>query len=222
MRMMALVMLALAAAAGGPAQGRELAGRLSAIPHPLTLSNEAISAEMTSDRLRLVSAKGTDLYSPAKGPGVDSAPRVTFAPQGDFIFSARVARPQAADYEGGALVVYADADRWVKLLFERLPDGANAVTSAVAGPVSDGSYHVRFAADVPAVWLKMARVGGSVLLYASEDGEKWQILRDIPLDEGTGLSVGFASQSPRGDRYEAVFSDIRFEARRLKDYWRGE
>lgn len=218
----AVAAIAIAAVAGIPAAAQELPGRLSAIPYPLTLSNTAVSADVAPDSLRLVSPKGSDLYSPAKGPPVDTAPRVTFTPAGDFILSARVSRPHAADFEGAALVVHAGAGRWAKLLFERLNEGANAITSSVADPVGDGSYHIRVAPDVPAMWLKVVRAGGSVLLYTSEDGKRWQILRDFPLAEDLPVSVGFASQSPYGQQYEAVFTDIRFEPRRYQDYWQGE
>ncbi|QAY77109.1 DUF1349 domain-containing protein [Sphingosinicella sp. BN140058] len=222
MRYGAVMVAALATAMAGPTSAEIRPERLSALPYALTLSNKAITAEITPDRLRLVAPKGSDLYSPAKGPPVDNAPRVTFAPKGDFILSAKVSRPEGSDYAGGALVAHAAGGRWVKLLFERLNASTNAVTSAVASPISDGSYHIRFPADAPALWLKMARAGGSLLLYSSQDGATWQILRDVPMDEAMPLSIGFAGQSPTGERYEAVFSNIRFEARKVKDYWQGK
>ena len=221
MRLVIVTALALAATVGSAAAAEPMSGRLAAIPYPLTLSKASSGAEVTPDALRLTSLKGGDLYSPAKGPRADTAPRVTFVPKGDFIFSARVARPHAADYEGGALVVYAGAERWVKLLFERINGTTNAVTSASAAPVSDGAYHIRVAPAVPAMWLKVARSGGSILLYTSTDGADWLILRDVPLDEAAPVTVGFASQSPLGERYDAAFSDIRFEARKVQDYWQG-
>jgi uncharacterized protein len=196
--------------------------RLRAIPFPLTLTGKAEAVEVSNDHLTLIAPKGSDLYSPANGPAANTAPRVTFAPKGDFIFSARVARPESGKYEGGALVIFASPDRWAKLLFERLDSASHAVTSSVAEPLSDNSYHLRLAASAPAVWLKVVRVGGSIMLYASEDGDDWQILRDFPLAADLPIQVGFASQSPNGERYAANFSDVRFQSQSLKDYWQGK
>lgn len=207
---------------GSPAAAEILKGRLRTIPFPLTLTGKAEAVEVSNDHLTLIAPQGSDLYSPANGPPANTAPRVTFSPKGDFIFSARVARPERGKYEGGALVVFAAPDRWAKVLFERLDPATHAVTSSVAGPLSDNSYHLRLAASAPAVWLKVVRVGGSVMLYASEDGDQWQILRDFPLAADLPVQVGFASQSPDGERYAAHFSDVQFQPRSLKDYWQGK
>lgn len=195
--------------------------RLSALPFALKLVGRADDVRIADDSLTLVAPKGSDLYAPADAPPKDTAPRVTFTPQGDFIFSARVARPENGKYEGGALIISASPNRWAKVLFERLNDTTHAVSSSVAAPVSDNSYHIRLPASAAAVWLKIVRIGESVMLYASEDGKQWQILRDFPLDRSAAVDVGFVSQSPNGDHFAARFSDIRYEAKSLKDYWQG-
>lgn len=210
----AVMVLAFPAAAG------ELTARIDAIPYALSLANPAVKAEVTKDKLVLVSPKGTDLYHSPRGESVATAPRVTFAPQGDFIFSARVDAAFGADYDGGALVVYSDDGYWLKFLFERINANEYAVTSSFASPVSDNSYHVR----VPAapVWLKIVRVDNTILLYMATDGKNWQILRDFAVDPARKLSVGFAAQAPLGESYTGTFSDIRFEAKKLTKYWSGE
>lgn len=195
--------------------------RLRTLPFALKLVGRADEVLVSEDSLTLVAPKGSDLFAPADAPPKDSAPRVTFTPQGDFIFSARVARPENGKYEGGALIIATSTDRWAKVLFERLNDTTHAVSSSVAAPVSDNAYHMRLPASAAAVWLKIVRVGGSVMLYASEDGSRWQILRDFPLSRSAAVEVGFVSQSPDGDHYAARFSDIHYEAKSLKDYWQG-
>lgn len=99
---------------------------------------------------------------------------MTFTPRGDFIFSARVARPEIGKYKGGALIISASPQHWAKVLLERLDDTTRAVSSSVAAPVSDNSYHMRLPASAAAIWFKIVRVGGSVMLYASEDGARWE------------------------------------------------
>ncbi len=206
--------------AKAPAPGI-LPERLSALPFALKLAGRADAVTVSEDGLTLVAPEGSDLYAPAGAPAKDTAPRVTFTPQGDFIFSARVARPEGGKYEGGALIISASPTEWAKVLFERLNDTTHAVSSSVAAPVSDNSYHMRLPASAAAVWLKIVRVGGSVMLYASEDGDRWEILRDFPLAASAAVEVGFVSQAPSGSHFAARFSDIRFEAKSLKDYWQG-
>lgn len=204
-----------------PVSDGVLPGRLSALPFALKLTGRAETVTVAGDSLTVVAPPGSDLYAPAGGPAKDTAPRVTFTPQGDFIFSARVTRPDKGKYEGGALIISASPDHWAKILFERLNDATHAVSSSVADPVSDNSYHMRLPASVAAVWLKIVRVGGSVMLYASEDGKRWEILRDFPLAASAAVDVGFVGQSPGGGPFAARFSDVHYQATSLKDYWQG-
>jgi uncharacterized protein len=203
-----------------PASAEELSARLDAVPYALSLANPAVKAEVSKDRVVLTAPKGTDLYRSAKGKSATNAPRITFAPQGDFIFSAKVDASFGADYDGGALVVYSDDGYWLKFLFERINATESAVTSSFASPVSDNSYHVRVPASP--VWLKVARADASLLLYMSHDGKSWQILRDFSIDPARKLEVGFASQAPLGESYKATFTDVRFEAKTITKYWSGE
>jgi uncharacterized protein len=215
-----LVLTALIVAMAFPAVAEPLKHRLDVIPYELDLANSATKVEVSGNKLVVVSPKGTDLYRSASGKVATNAPRVTFEPKGDFIFSAKVDAAFGADYDGGALVVYGDDGYWLKFLFERINAGESAVTSSFASPVSDNSYHVRVPAA--AVWLKIARVGNAILLYMSQDGKTWQILRDISVDPARRLSVGFAAQAPLGEAYTGAFTDIRFEAKTLTKYWSGE
>ena len=203
-----------------PATAEELSARLDAIPYALSLANPAVKAEVTKDKVVLTAPKGTDLYRSAKGKSAANAPRITFVPEGDFIFSARVDASFGADYDGGALVVYGDDGYWLKFLFERINANESAVTSSFASPATDNSYHVRVPAEP--VWMKIVRIERQLLLYTSLDGKAWQILRDFSIDPARKLEVGFASQAPLGESYTATFSDIRFEAKTLTKYWTGE
>lgn len=206
---------------GLPATAQELPERIDGLPYTLSLANPAVKTEIKAGKLTLVAPKGTDLYNSAKGQRVSNAPRVTFEPKGDFIFSAKVDAGFGADYDGGALVVFGDDGYWVKFLYERINANESAVTSSFATPVSDNSYHVRVPNTQP-VWLKIARLDRSMLLYMSQDGKTWQILRDFTIDPARQLAVGFASQAPLGDSYAGGFSDIRFEAKSIENYWQGE
>ncbi|HTM82038.1 DUF1349 domain-containing protein [Asticcacaulis sp.] len=205
-----------------PVMAEPVAGRLNALPQALTLDNPG-KAEVNGDRLILTAPKGSDLYTSADGsPPVNSAPRITFPADGDFIFSAKMEAPFAANYDGPGLVLWNDEDYWAKLLFERLDENHSVVSSSFATPISDNSYHTRLPGDIHTLWLKIVRAGRSVYFYTSLDGKDWQILRDFAVDPTKPLQVGFLSQSPLGEQFTATFSDVRFEAKTFKDYWQGE
>lgn len=210
------------AAISAPAMAAPVAGRLNALPSALTLDNPGM-AEVSGDRLILTAPKGSDLYTAADGGhGTLTAPRVTFPAEGDFIFSAKMDAPFAANYDGPGLVLWNGDDYWAKLLFERIDEKHSVVSSSFATPVSDNSYHTRLPGDVHTVWLKIVRAGRSVYFYTSLDGKDWQILRDFAVDPAKPLQVGFLSQSPLGEQFTATFSDIRFESKTFKNYWQGE
>lgn len=198
-----------------PVSAETLQGRLQAVPFELRQDNPSVATEVEDASLMLTAPTGSDLYTSA-----NTAPRVTFMPEGDFIFSARIDAPTAADFDGGALVIYADETRWAKLLYERIQVDSHVVSSTVALPTGDGGYHTRLGAQSKPVWLKIVRIGASVRFYMSEDGVDWHILRDFRF-EGEAR-VGFLSQAPRGAPLRVVFSDIRFEEKTAKNYWQGQ
>lgn len=198
-------------------------GQLKGLPFDLTTAGNPQAVNITDDTLILTAPKGSDMFTPSDGSkAILTAPRITFVPQGDFIFSARIDVPFAADYDGAALVIYGDDSHWGKLLFERIDAQKSAITSSVVSPVSDNSYHVRVPADDQTVWFKIVRAGPMILFYMSQDGEHWDILRDMAFASPAPVTVGFMSQSPLGENLAASFSDIRFETKTFKDYWQGE
>jgi regulation of enolase protein 1 (concanavalin A-like superfamily) len=205
-----------------PVMAEPVVGRLASLPQALTLENPG-KAEVDGDHLILTAPKGSDMFTPSNGAkAVLNAPRITFPVSGDFIFSARVNAPFAADYDGAALVVWSDGAHWGKVLFERINAHESAITSSFVMPASDNSYHVRVPAEDAEVWLKIVRAGDMYLLYMSQDGKTWTILRDLGFQAQAAVSVGFLSQSPLGEQFTATFSHVRFETKTFKDYWQGE
>lgn len=192
------------------------------LPFELTLS-QAGEVTMSDDGVTLTAPKGTDLYNPAGEPAVSSAPRLTFTPPaGDFIFAFKAKSQLKAAYDGPGLVVWNGEGYWAKMLFERLPDNSNAVSSNFSTPVGDNSYHFRTEGSVDEIWMKMVRVKTSVFFYASRDGKTWEIVRDFSVDPAKPLSIGMFGQSPLGEHLTTVFSEVRFEQKTITSYWNGE
>ena len=196
---------------------------LSAIAAPLQGHLALGRAELTSDSLTITAFKGSDYYTPQDGSAATlSAPLVLFPVQGDFIFSARVTIALGANFDGAALMVYADDSHWAKLLLERSQPGMDGVTSTIVAPRGDDAYHVMLAPGQGAIFLKVTRQGDMLAFYTSNDGQAWTIARDFTLDTALPVMAGFEAQSPLGDTATARFDQIRLEARTPGDFWHGE
>jgi regulation of enolase protein 1 (concanavalin A-like superfamily) len=194
---------------------------IAAIPYALDVRAARGAAPIADGVLTVSATKGTDLFAHPDGSQVtDDTPRVLFVPQGDFIFSAKVKAGFNKAFDGAALLVYAGKSTWGKLLFERMPDGSNAVSTTVAMGAGDDALHQKIDGDT--VHLKIARKGGVYAFYLSSDGAAWRVLRAFALPSDQPVKVGFSAQSPLGERFTGSFSDVRWRAAGFKDYWQGE
>ncbi|NNJ61027.1 MAG: DUF1349 domain-containing protein [Dactylosporangium sp.] len=134
---------------------------------------------------------------------------------GDYQLSARVDVDFGADYDAGALLLWADAGHFAKLCFEISPQGRPMVVSVVTRGVSDDAN--AFLVEGCGVWLRVSRLGSSYVFHASTDGKWWDIVRYFALGSAEPVAVGFHVQSPVGEGCRAAFSDIRFVPQRLAD-----
>ena len=217
MRIRHLILASLLCGAAAQAAPLKLAG----IAYPLTAQLEKGSAAADGNALTMEARKGTDLYANFDGSeSTDSAPRVLFAPKGDYIFTARVHAGFQKDFDGAALIVYADKTHWAKLLFENSLGGKRAISTTVTNKAGDDALHQTIEGD--SVYLKIARRGRLHVFYSSTDGAKWRMIRTFAFPDDAHVQLGFLAQSPEGERLSARFSDIKLRAAAFKDYWQGE
>jgi uncharacterized protein len=186
---------------------------LSSIPSELEWKNQPLdwSAE-AGGSLTIVAGKLTDTFtSPAGDPPRDNAPVALFAPtDASFLLSAKVAVDFASDFDAGTLQVRVRDDLWGKLCFEYSPQGQAMVVSVVTRGASDDCNSVVI--DGREVWLRMAVTPRTIAFHYSTDGATWHFVRFFTLGQPESVRAGFSSQSPRGERCTAVFSDIRYRA----------
>jgi uncharacterized protein len=164
-----------------------------------------------------ISAGGrTDLFvDPGGGAPALNAPMLLGTTEGDFILSAHVRAELRATFDAGALMLYASERTWAKLALERPPHGEAMIVSVVTRGVSDDANGVVVAGD--SLWLRVARIGGSCALHASDDGKRWDLVRHFALEAPGSLAAGFLAQSPTGEGCTATFDDVRFTAQKLAD-----
>ncbi len=163
----------------------------------------------------------TDLIAdPVSGSLTRGAPVLAApAPEGDFVFSARVTVPgERSTYDAGVLALYVNERRWAKLCFEYSPEAEAMVVGVVTNGFSDDSNGDVIEADT--VHLRVSRLGEAFAFHHSPDGVRWRFLRVFRLgttDELEGLHLGLAAQAPLGQGRVAEFASISLEERRLAD-----
>jgi regulation of enolase protein 1 (concanavalin A-like superfamily) len=196
---------------------------LSAIEQPLQGRLALGEVKIMPDSLALTALKGSDFYAPQDGTAANlTAPTLLFPVNGDFIFSARVTIPFQNNFDGAALMLYADDTHWAKLLVERSQPGMEGATSTVVNGLGDDAYHLFLKPGETVIFLKITRQGNMAVFYTSADGKAWTVARDFVLDTGAQTFAGFEAQSPLGEKVEAHFDHIRFEVRTPSDFWQGE
>jgi regulation of enolase protein 1 (concanavalin A-like superfamily) len=195
---------------------------LPAVPAPLRWEVAPAAWSAGGDgALTIVAGPRTDMFvSPQGDEPTLNAPRLLFAPAGDFMLSARVAVEFVSTFDAGVLLLYAGERSWAKLCFEYSPQRQPMVVSVVTQGFSDDAN--AFVADGTEVRLRVARLGRAFAFHASTDGKFWQLIRHFTLDSHASVAAGFEAQSPLGEGCTARFTEIVYAPGRLGDLRSGE
>jgi uncharacterized protein len=190
-------------------------------PLPAPLSWDAAPATWNFDgALTIAAPPRTDLFrDPAGSEPQTAAPRLLGDVGGDFQLCARVSCTFEGAFDAGALLLWADEARWVKLALESSPAGEPGVVSVVTDGLSDDAN--AFAVTGDGAWLRISRLGPACALHARHDDEPWRFVRHFPLASTSGLRAGFLAQSPTGEGATARFEAIDFTSERLADLRSG-
>lgn len=198
--------------------------RVSLPPLPMALRwlAPATSWKASENDLELSGGAATDLFSdPAGGSSLANAQALIGpAPEGDFLFSARVRPELVSTFDAGVLLVYRDEKNWAKLCLERSPQGEPTVVSVVTRGVSDDCNS--FVAASGEAGLRIARIDDCFAFHASDGDGFWRLIRYFALDGKGEVEIGFLAQSPTGSGCTASFEQIAFEQRRLGELRNGE
>jgi uncharacterized protein len=193
---------------------------------PFGLSPSPAGAWQLGERAGAViatAAPRSDIFIDPGGPVtldaesmLNAATLLGVPPAGDFQLSARVTVGFEATYDAGVLLLWIDERHWGKLCFEFSPASEPMVVSVVTRDVSDDAN--AFVVPGRSVWLRLSRIDRAYAYHASDDGERWRMIRFFRISESSaGDKIGFEAQSPTGDGCAVTFDDIRFVAERLAD-----
>jgi uncharacterized protein len=194
---------------------------LSSIPAPLRWGLPPESWAIGDDgALAITAGPRTDMFVNPDGTDVVlNAPRLVFAPEGDFMLSAHVTVEFAATYDAGVLLLYAGERSWAKLCFEFSPQRQPMIVSVVTQGFSDDSNAYVVAGNQ--TFLRVSRMGRAFGFHASQDGATWHMIRHFTLEPAPQLAAGFVAQSPTGAGCTATFAQIVYSPERLADLRSG-
>ncbi len=194
---------------------------IQAIPHPLQWENKPLSYSQIGNSITIIAGEKTDMFrDPNVTYNTDNAPKLLFKPDENFVLSASIEHIFANKWDGGAIVIKSDSLNWIKFCFEKDYTGAHRVVSVVTKGISDDCNSVQLRSNK--VFYKVAKADNVITLYYSVDGRKWFLIRHLQFDSDTNLQVGFLSQSPTGTRCKVKFSNISYQAKKIKDPYLGE
>ncbi len=192
------------------------------VPYALQWKNTPLAWTIEQDdTLSITAGAKSDWFIDPQGSLVkDNAPVTLFSPdEENFILKARVKVEFASSFDAGVLMIYAQDDLWAKLCFEFSPQSQPMIVSVVTRGVSDDCNSVVI--EDNQVYLRLSRINHTFVFHYSTDGKYWHMVRYFTLGEEAGLMIGFSSQSPTGERCQAIFSEISYQKGTLKDIRSG-
>jgi regulation of enolase protein 1 (concanavalin A-like superfamily) len=195
--------------------------KIKSIPYALSFENSPLSYSLGNEGIVLVAGAKTDMFrDPNVAYNTDNAPKILFQADNDFVLTAAIEHAFASKWDGGAIVIKQDSLNWIKFCFEKDYTGAHRVVSVVTKNISDDCNSVEVKSDK--VFYKMAKADNVITLYFSTDGKKWFLVRHLQFDTSAGFKVGFLAQSPTGEKNQVKFSNITYQAKKIKDPYAGE
>lgn len=195
--------------------------KIAPIPHALGWDNQPLSYSWKNKVLNITAGAKTDMFrDPNVTYNTDNAPKLLFVADEDFVFSAAIQHSFKSKWDGGALVLIEDSLNWIKFCFEKDYTGAKRVVSVVTKDISDDCNSAAITGN--RVYYKMAKAGNVITLYYSLDGKQWLLIRHLQFNNKQPVKIGFLAQSPTGNQCNVLFTDIRYDARKIKDPYAGE
>lgn len=195
--------------------------RVKEIPFPMIWENRPISYIYAGGILSIEAGPKTDMFrDPQATYNTDNAPKLLFTADSNFVFRVAIEHGFKSKWDGGAIVIKSDSLNWVKFCYEKDYLGAHRVVSVVTRNISDDCNSVSFSSNK--VYYKVAKSGPAITLYCSGDNKDWLLVRHFQLNTPGPVQLGLLAQSPDGPGTEVRFSEIKYEAIKIKDPYAGQ
>jgi hypothetical protein len=194
---------------------------IPSIPYKLFWENKPAHFENNKGNLIIEAGEKTDMFrDPNVTYNTDNAPKLLFIPDSNFILTVSITHDFTNKWDAGAIVLKSDSLNWIKFCFEKDYTGTKRVVSVVTKNVSDDCNSVASASNL--LFYKVAKAGKVIILYYSNDGKSWFLVRHLQFDFTSPLKIGFLAQSPTGKNCKVTFSNITYSPKKINDPYTGE
>jgi len=188
--------------------------KLNSIPSVLTWANQPIDFKSGENSITITAGENTDMYrAPDFSWNIDNAPQLLFDADEDFVLTASIQHDFNNKWDAGALVIKGDSLNYVKYCFEKDYEGAKRVVSVVTQNVSDDCNSM--AIESNKIFYRVTRAGNFIMLFYSENGDNWYLVRALRMDFKGKVKAGFLAQSPNGKMNTVTFGDIKYEVKKV-------
>jgi Uncharacterized conserved protein len=204
------------------AQNLPLNFNIPPIPNALEWVNTPLDWDYSNGKLTITGGEGSRLFvDPQRLSEANSAPMALFQPDETFLFSCKVKVDFKSIFDAGVLMIYGNPYQWAKFCFEYTPQHENMIVSVVNNELSDDNNHI--VTDKNEIYMRIAGLGnGAYAFHYSTDGKYWHMARYFYLNPKHQLRIGFLSQSPRGESFTSIFSDIKYSTNKLDNIRNGD
>lgn len=182
--------------------------------------NPPTEFSLVNDRLTIVTDPETDLWQRTYyGFRNNSAPAFIREFEDDFTFSVKTEFWAAQRYDQCGILLYQDADNWMKASVE----AENETISRLGSVVTNLGYSDWATIDIPAetseVWYRFSRKGQDFYVEYSFDGAEYQQMRMFHMHKPIAeAQVGVYACSPLKSSFEAKFSEFKLGPSGWPDY----
>ncbi len=184
--------------------------------------NQPETYEFSALGLAILAPPESDFFNnPEDGKITGTAPFLYTEVGGDFVAITRVQPDFTSMWNAAALMVYWDAQHWIKFAFENSDATGPSIVSVVTREKSDDANGV-ILRDAEAIWLKMVRKGNLYSMHWSRDGKEYRMARLAAMPEARVIKVGIEAQCPVGPGARHGFSFFSLENKTVKDIRKGE
>jgi uncharacterized protein len=195
--------------------------KIKSIPGAMFWENQPQKFLQLNNEIVITAGEKTDMFrDPNVTYNTDNAPKLLFQADENFVLTASIQHAFANKWDGGAIVIKQDSLNWIKFCFEKDYTGSKRVVSVVTKNISDDCNSVEIKTNK--VFYKVAKADNVITLYYSTEGIKWFLVRHLQFDTDKNFRVGFLAQSPTGKKCEVKFSNITYQAKKIRDPYLGE
>jgi len=193
---------------------------MAAIPYAMHFENIPKEFQILGeDFLHIVASGNTNLFiSPDGVYENNSAPRLLFKPDCDFIFTSQIKPDFKSQWDAGVLLIYNDSKHFAKFCFESDFTGQPRIVSVVCNETSDDCNSMPVSTGEVYFRITGSSKGNTFGFYYSDNGKQWFPIRMFTLDKTDNIQVGFSAQSPTGKGCSVDFLSINLQQRKINDH----